>query len=251
MKKVLLGLLALSAVSMAAPITNEIMNGAPVDRSSVFESGQTGILKVSGNLVSIVPVLKYVVYAGDAAGTEKDDTLTLPEFKLTQSADTNIFDTAGQMKTVYVKRITANGATAAADPTIEDLTTEKVSFKVVLDSTYTAIPGINTEIVAGSAVELQPTNFYSKTELEGLLLPTATVSVNDKGLLATASGETYQTPNSIYGESKANGEFSFTAKAKTDAWGTVANAATIREVETMFAQSRAFESALIHAKVGF
>ncbi|WP_407536458.1 hypothetical protein [Cetobacterium somerae] len=255
MKKVLLGLLALSAVSMAAPITNEIMNGDGKNNSSVFTPEQTGVVKLKGSMVSEIPVLKYVVYAGaaDTTGT-LEDTLKLPEFVLSQTAAENIFDAAGAMSDIYVKKITANGATEADAPTIVDLgATEIVSFKVVLDNAFTAIPGIAAEIKEGGSIELQPTNFYTKGELEAIVPAAKGVKVNEMGLFesTTTAGVTYQTPNSIYGKSEVNGKFSFVAQPKTDVWGTADTAGLVANVEKAFSTARAFSNVKVEAVVGF
>ena len=118
MKKVLLGLLALSAVSMAAAPN---LGADATAETNIFQSGQEGGISVTGTVItSDIPVVKYVVYASDDEGTTKEDTLMLSDFLLSQNADVVGYTTLNPK--VYVKRVTGEtGKEAYVDLKKEDV----------------------------------------------------------------------------------------------------------------------------------
>ncbi len=123
MKKLLLGLLALSAVSMAAPVNLET---APAAGTNIFETGTTGAIAITGRVTSSVPVVKYVVYASDDNGATKLDTLALKPLILGYNGEKGTgFD--GLNPKVYVKRVVGE----VGGKTVENLgAADVVSFRL-------------------------------------------------------------------------------------------------------------------------
>lgn len=135
MKKVLLGLLALSAAAMAAAPN---LGATPTAETNVFKTGQTGAISINGTLTSEVPVIKYVVYAATDGGltTAKEDILTLSSYVLSSVPTENKF--SGTNPKVYVKRVTGTGAAS----TYADLSTSETAFfKLQGDPAYTTFNG--------------------------------------------------------------------------------------------------------------
>ena len=118
MKKVLLGLLALSAVTMAKPSD---LTQSPAVGGTVFEATQEGAIGMSGALTSTIPKVKYVVYASKDNGATKEDVLQLTDFILSQDAAKGGF--IGANPKVYVKRV-VGGTYGELD------TAENVEFKI-------------------------------------------------------------------------------------------------------------------------
>lgn len=126
MKKVLLGLLALSAVSMA------------VD----FQKGTVGELTVTGTLKSEAPQVTYKLYATDGTTTETE--LKLPEFLIKErdSLEGGFKDVPNK---VVVKKV-VNGVETALTPA------DNLKFRVQVDPTFTSV---NTDLIwleGGSSV---------------------------------------------------------------------------------------------------
>lgn len=164
MKKVLLGLLALSAVSMAAAtdLTKPATGGA-----DVFQTGQEGAISITGTVTSDIPTVKYVVFAS-ANGTDMEDTLTLPQFTMSENEATAGFKGGFPLQKVFVKRVSnANKAIDLAD-------TDRVSMKVSGDPFFTNISGgyamkyieIDTP---GEKFSMLPTAGLSKTKMEEII----------------------------------------------------------------------------------
>ncbi|MGL5413962.1 hypothetical protein [Cetobacterium sp.] len=100
MKKVLLGLLALSAVSMAAEPN---LLATPTAGTPVFQTGQEGAIAIEGKLTATVPTIKYVVYASKDGGVTKEDKLVLADFVMSQKEIEAKY--TGENPKLYVKRI--------------------------------------------------------------------------------------------------------------------------------------------------
>ncbi|WP_407536460.1 hypothetical protein [Cetobacterium somerae] len=211
MKKVLLGLLALSAVSMAAPITNATMNAEGVNETSVFNQGDKGIVKVEGSMVSKVPVLKYVIYAGNAEGTIMEDELVLPDFILSNKIAEAGFDRTVVKNNVYVKKIIANGATEADTPTFGEFEEfETVKFTLKFDSYFSAME-------LGSEMQLNPTLFMTYSDIRAITTkifgPEYSVDKQTGNVYLNGVGSpVLNLPNIIIEEVKNKGEVKFSSR---------------------------------------
>lgn len=202
MKKVLLGLLALSAVSMAAAPN---LGAAATAGTNVFETGQQGAITVTGRISSDIPVIKYVVYASTDGTASPEENLVLPEFTLTKDVNTAGFAAASQ--NIYVKRV--NGTNYANLEPGDD-----VEFKLQVDPSYSAVNNGNW-ITLNNRVEIQPTALLSRATLGDALnaikdLAAAGQSpiVTNEGLIAyntTGKFPAYLIPKSIEFSQKNRG----------------------------------------------
>lgn len=176
MKKVLLGLLALSAVSMAAP-TDLTKPAAP--GSTIFEAGTEGAIGITGTITSTVPTVKYVVFASSDNGTNMEDTLALTDFVLAQDAAKAGF--VGVNPKVYIKKVASNGVNMSA-ANLD--TTEIGKFKLSTPDFAAASSQTWLEAVGGS-YEFSPTSLAPKTMLDKIITDNAAtltgVTVNTKG----------------------------------------------------------------------
>lgn len=78
MKKILLGLLALSTISLAANIN---LGNDPAENSNIFQTGQTGKIQVQATVKSDVPVVKYIIFANTTESLDgAEEVLTLSNF---------------------------------------------------------------------------------------------------------------------------------------------------------------------------
>lgn len=182
MKKVLLGLLALSAVSMAAPtdLTKPAAAG-----TTIFEASQEGAIGITGTITSTVPTVKYVVFASTDNGTNKEDVLTLTDFILAKDATKAGF--VGANPKVYVKKVTSNGVTMG---TADLEAADSVGFK--LKTADFADASSTTWLTTGS-YEVSPTALVAKTMLDTLLTDAALtgVTLDTKGNFVD-NGVTYE-----------------------------------------------------------
>lgn len=123
MKKVLFGLLALSAVSMAATITG---SETATQGTNVWNTTQThGEIQIKGTITSDVPVVKYVVFAGDS----KESELILPDLLINKNSNgLPVGRFVSTPSNVYVKKVDSTGTLQDLDPT------EIVSMKTNIDS---------------------------------------------------------------------------------------------------------------------
>lgn len=163
MKKVLLGLLAMSAVSMAAvtDVTKPAVGG-----TDVFQTGQEGVIPVVGKLTSTVPVVKYVVFASEDNGVTMLDTLNLKDFIMSSEASVDGGFVAENPK-VFVKRLNGN--------TVEELKdTDNVQFNFIAGKLAAELNGYtNNEFILDPGVTSTPRSVAlwaesTKTDLEGL-----------------------------------------------------------------------------------
>ncbi len=126
MKKILFGLIAVSAISFAAEVD---LGATPTDGTNVFQTLQEGAISVTGKVTSDIPVIKYVVYASDDNGVTKEDVLQLNDFVI--SHDSSLAGFKEENPKVYVKRVTGT----TGQETVEELNSvEEIEFMVCLDS---------------------------------------------------------------------------------------------------------------------
>lgn len=176
MKKVLLGLLATSAVTMSAPTDLTQVPGAG---KTVFEGTQEGAITITGKVTSTVPPVKYVVYASENNGATKEDVLALKDFIISTKNTTAGFIAPNPK--VYVKKVVSNGV--AMDVANLD-STDKVLFKVkfpdfpVFDNTL--------GIAQGVKLNYSPMAFVPKSVSEDIINSNAIlrgVSLDEGGWL--------------------------------------------------------------------
>lgn len=141
MKKVLLGLLAMSAVSMAATITG---SETATQGTNVWDSSQThGEIQIKGTVTSSVPVVKYAVYVGNS----KESELILPNIlvrKIQSGEAKGLFES--KPETIYVKKIDGAGA-------FQDLeATEVVSVRSNIESGDTNYEANTVWLASNNAV---------------------------------------------------------------------------------------------------
>lgn len=166
MRKSLFGILALSlsALSLSAALD---LTAPTADLTNVFEKTQTGALSVTGNVKSlaVAPTIKYAIFASADAGiADRETVLNLSDFIVSQDETKSGFLSVN--KKVYVKRILNNIAIADLDST-----SERVSFKIKTDPTWTAS---ETEwLSSGVKKDIHPFKFTSKTALASALASTA------------------------------------------------------------------------------
>ncbi|MGL5595618.1 MAG: hypothetical protein ACRDDH_16910 [Cetobacterium sp.] len=111
MKKVLLGLLAVSAASIAGELD---LSGPAVTGTNIFEGKNIGQMSVTGKIMSDIPLVKYVLFASPDDGATIVDKLELPNYILSQ--DSSKAGLQGQSSKVFIKRV-VGGAIADLDPT--------------------------------------------------------------------------------------------------------------------------------------
>ena len=175
MKKVLLGLLALSAVTMAKPSD---LTQAPAAGGTVFEATQEGAIGMTGSLTSTIPTVKYVIYASKDNGTTKEDVLQLTDFILTQ--DVKKVGFVGINPKVYVKRVVSTGGGETygeLDPS------ERLELKVISND----FPGLAT-LNWREEISMGITSFMNKVEVEKIIAGNSILNgftVDDMGRIGT------------------------------------------------------------------
>ncbi len=159
MKKILLGLLAMSAVSFAAQVN---LGATATDGTNVFQTLQQGAISLSGKVTSDVPVIKYVVYASSDNGATKEDVVQLTDFVINH--DTSLAGFKDVNPKVYVKRVTGTTGAEVA----EDLNpTDVINFKISLD------PSQPTRLSSGwlatsASYSISPLLLLAKADVEAV-----------------------------------------------------------------------------------
>ena len=242
MKKVLLGLLALSAVSMAVAPN---LGDAATAGTNVFQTGQEGAISITGKITSTIPVVKYVVYASDDNGTTKEDTLILKDFIVSQDDSTAGF--TGTNPKMYVKRV---GGTTGAE-TYEALEAgDDVKFKLEVDSFYTGVVPVWTG--TGGKIMIEPTGLLSKATLEEIIAASgnSTLMVSSAGSIADSTeAKHYRGKQLIQFDVIANGEIETKNLAQFAPASSTLDSADLAAVERGFAGGKAISNAKILVKV--
>ncbi len=197
MKKVLLGLLATSVVTIAKPSD---LAQIPAAGGTVFEATQEGAIGISGSLTSTLPPVKYVVYASGDNRTTKEDVLALPDFILSQ--DENKAGFVGVVPKVYVERIAGRiGAETYAklDPT------EIVKYGILIPDYSSLVslgqPSQGTYMISSTAL-------ISKKVLEEMITSNNALTgytIKNDGRLRHANGTTFESSKIIKLSSPENG----------------------------------------------
>lgn len=239
MKKILMGLLAVSAIAFSA-----INMNTPKDETNVFELGQTGKLLIKSTVKSKLAPVKYVVFAdtdGNWSGDE-EDIWTLPTILLSQASLLNKFSDDVPLKNVYVKSV--NGSSNG----VEQIPTGKnVKFKVVLDTQYT---GITSNPFGNSGkFAVNPTALMTAGSLKTLIQGLSGATVNENGEIVK-DAKVYRTPNNVKFFSDANGVL----KATMEESNSFANSETMqladaKEVEKLFNAAQPFTALKVEITV--
>ena len=240
MKKVLLGLLALSAVSMAVAPN---LGDAATAGTNVFQTGQEGAISITGKITSEVPVVKYVVYASTDGTANKEDTLALKDFVLSQDASKAGFQ--GTNPKVYVKRV---GGTAGAE-TYEDLIAgDDVKFKVT-NPDLPNHPGFNVWAAAGGTLSFGATQMLAKTTLQSIVDTIPGTTIDAHGNIQKDT-KIYLAPKLISFVMNTNGIIETVDPADSNFGGPESmNPTDIATVEVAFAGGKAISNAKILVKV--
>ncbi|MGL5723491.1 hypothetical protein [Cetobacterium sp.] len=242
MKKVLLGLLALSAVSMAAAPN---LGDDPTAGTNVFQNLQEGAISITGTLTSKVPVVKYVVFASEDNGVTKEDTLMLKDFILATDS-TSGFISANPK--VYVKRVVgAAGAEDYAELEIGD----DVSFKYEADSFYSDVNNKGWIAAGGEVKSIHALSLLSKDTLQDAINLTGVpgVVVTTTGTIATTNAAAmYKVGMQLHFRSPVSGELEVAHMTSTSTVPAF-TAPTMTKFDNAFAGGKAITNAKILVKV--
>ena len=241
MKKILLGLAAMSTLAFSAIDLNTAADG-----TNVWETGNQGKIVVRGTLTSQIPVVRYVVYASeDGTYSATDDVLTLPEFVLATKASQGGFSDV--VKKVYVKRVNA-GRDNVENLIPEDVVSFKIDFarrgySQLSSDWFTKGGGIRV----GSAVDFPAVVLISKTELEAIVASEGFI-VNTYGDIA--SGDTnYRPTRNLSINSTENGVLEFSTVNNSSVSINPMDSTNVAKVETLFAGGRTTTDLEILVKV--
>lgn len=158
MKKILMGLIAVTSLSFAA---QPDIAGAANNNSTVWEEGRTDSINLTVKLISDVLTVRFVVYASEDGvwGAGASDEWVLPTVQVINDALTNIFATDTSMTNIYVKRVNSN------KDNVEVLQSGKVTFTLGIDPLYTSVP---KKIRKDAEVGIWLTSVLPKSELDSL-----------------------------------------------------------------------------------
>lgn len=252
MKKSLIGLFALSLVAYALPAYNNPQNG-----TTVWETGDTGLIPVTATITSQLPIVRYVVFASnDEAGSDIQDSLTLKPYTITYEAATNIFTEANPK--IFVKRVNdgANGF-------VELQPSDKVSFKIKkegLTTADTAISSVNW-FTAGKKVQMMATAFLTKSELEEKIkdvpLPSGgkALAIYNEGAIVVQMRDSafpvYTGPNTVTFYHSSNGVLEVISESRTLAtnYPIMPKGATRSALDAKFAGDNVGNAISIEVKV--
>lgn len=234
MKKILIGLLAVSATAFSA-----ITLDTPANGTNVFKPEQEGRIGFEGVVKSLITPVKYVVFANDTDSfTGAESELTLPDILLSQAAITNMID--GTPSNIYVRKV--NGA----QDDVEALGSEKVYFTINFDEAYTGIA--NRKIGTNQNIAVAPTALMNQAELAALIAGISGATVNTQGLIENA-GKAYKNPKNVVFYSDAEGVLKVKMETNT---GFVTNAMDLtaaEEVEALFTTQQPFTGLTISVVV--
>lgn len=246
MKKVLLGLLAVSAVSMAAAPN---LGATPTNGTNVFQIGQGGAIKVTGRMSSTVPAVRYVIFATSDGGTTKESELALTEFVMTKPGQSG-GGFKGTNPEVRVQRI-EGGKYAPLGAS------DRISFKIETEHT-----GVNAQpwvATGGKTWALPATAFLSKGTMNTIMTDLGSMGylkVNNFGnFIWTEEGREcyYATDRAIIATSTTNGiikvlDEKSTLDAKTAPMSTTYPAIQ-NKLDTIFAGGKSGINAKIMVKI--
>ncbi len=171
MKKILLGLLALSSISLAANVDLRV---APADNTNLFQAGGTGKIDVKATFVTPDTTIRYVIFANTAESLQgAEDVLVLSDFVMEATAGA-VSPNAGfsdTNPTLYVRRLSSTNTLES----LQDTDRMTVRFRSIrAEGQYTSLITDTTSFPADN---------------EGML-PTALLSADNLKKLASATGLT-------------------------------------------------------------
>ena len=212
MKKILLGLLAVSAISFAAAPN---YGAAVAEGTTIFQTGQSGKIAVTGAVTSTIPVVKYVIFASKD-GVTADDTLALSTFTLSNDVNRNVFEDTNLK--VYVKRV--NGSN---DGFVELSGTDIVEFSLERDGYNMNDQNIfqNGWIQAGGKLEMLPLALLSDAKVNEIVqqakasAPELKVDGPFVYKELNATWQAYLQPNTIHFKHTTNGVLEIVADTRT------------------------------------
>ena len=185
MKRILLGLVAMSAISFAAAPDVSV---DPADGTNVFSQIQTGHIPVKGKVTSNVPIVKYVVFASTGDGstlTGAESELQLSDFVI--SSNLSLAGFVDTNPTVYVRKVIASN-------TLE-VPTAEIGFRIKMDPAWTA-PLTQTkysDFTTNGTVDFNFGMLMTKQKLEDML-----PSLGDDKVLVSNWGAFYIPSKSSY-----------------------------------------------------
>ena len=211
MKKVLMGLIGISSISLAAALD---VTASPSTGTNIFSD--KGKIEVKGALVTTPSIVKHVVFAS-STGTSDDmqDSLILPNMVLSFNDSESGFSGNKTPDKIYVKR-TLRGV-------LKELTNaDNVTFSLSgWDNDYTEIK--DKSLAVSNSVKVPMTSFISKTKLisiaeEAYAGENVTCSVESSGSLLLVMGmsaKNLRFPKMIQISHDIKGELKFEAVSDT------------------------------------
>ncbi len=210
MKKVLMGLIGTSSISLAAALD---VTASPSTGTNIFSD--KGKIEVKGALVTTPSIVKYVVFASSTrTSDDMQDSLILPNMVLSFNDSENGFSGNKTPDKIYVKR-TLRGV-------LKELTNaDNVTFSLSgWDNDYTEIK--DKSLAVSDSVKVPMTSFISKTKLisiaqeayagEGVapaVLPSGSL------ILTSTSAKILRFPKMIQISHDTKGELKFEAVSDT------------------------------------
>ncbi len=206
MKKILFGLLAVSAISFAAAPD---LTRQPSVGGYLFSNAMPGAIPVKGNLTSTPQIVKYVIFAGTSDSAAAGETeLQLTDFILSQKE--GVVGFKGVNPTVYVKKVSDLNAEEA-------LTNETIKFRLSLSTPVTSVIGTgNTSnwMNEGDTLDIHPFALAARADLEKIISDKgwdSNTHINAMGTLATKDNDEnrYMLPKVIRIAQPTKGQFTF------------------------------------------
>ncbi|MGL5122598.1 MAG: hypothetical protein ACRC6K_00310 [Fusobacteriaceae bacterium] len=243
MKKVLFGLLGLSIMSMGA-IDLETKG------DNIFYNEKEGQVKITGTVKSSeLPDVKYVIYTSSDGGITMGENLNLPDFVLKKNTETTGFKEI-PIEKVYVKRVIGGQKVDLA-------VTDKVSFKLTLDPSYTALSDNNTWKKKGESSIVSVTSLLTKATLEGVVkvaetIAGANLTINDYGNIVANGSQVFRPGQALAFEHTENGVLMVKEKALNngDSLGdTITDGSNIDRILLGFASGATISNAKIGVKI--
>ncbi len=238
MKKILLGLAAVSTLAFSA-----IDLATPNNETNTWMTGQTGAITVNGTITSTVPQVQYVVFASTTGiydGT--GETLDLSNFILSKKPVEAVFSDTNPK--LYVKRVNA-----AKNGTDELLDTDVVKFKVQLEASRTAYNqnywGVN------EGITYEATALLADSTLEDILKVVnsqhPTIQINKAyGVLTGAKIEVaYRVGNGIKFFSNTSGVLEIGVEPGPWAIGTSLSDSEVNSINTAFSGGKSITNVRI------
>lgn len=239
MKKVLFGLLAMSAVAMSAQVN---LGNAAATGTNIFEGGQEGVINIVGTLTSTLPPVKYVIFASSDSGTTMDDTLQLTDFVVATNGSTAQSGFKGTNPKVYVKKIVGGAATNLDVGTVVQY---KFSGGSKPDLGFSNLLSNN-----GREFSVVPTALLSTTQLNSVITRSQVTTglTADGGYIKDASSNVFVPKDAIFYKMDTDGSMTFTSKVATFT-GQRLSESDSQKLVNSFANGESFSDAKVKVKI--